>query len=114
MVAADDPYDPAALSRRFGEVQRFVTHRVVDLHGWQRWVDGHPVRRFEYLGESDETLFDEGELTEAEESEDLEVPDEETVMTIAAAWSVDPTTLDDRDDVPGEVLVGRLSSGAGR
>ncbi len=33
-------------------------------------------------------------------------------MRIAAAWSVDPTTLDDRDDVADEVLVGRAPGDA--
>lgn len=115
-LAEPESFDLAALSRRFGEVQRFATHRVVESHEWERWVDGQPVRRYGYLGESGEVRFNEGEPTEHDEDllpatdadpDDWELPDEERVMEIAAAWSVDPTTLDERDDVPDEGLLGR-------
>ena len=108
----DEFADLAALSARFGEAQRFGSHRVVDLHAWARWIDGHPSRRFQYLGETGEVQVDEGEVTEAEEPEDLEMPDEETVMAIAGDWSVDPTTLDDREDLSGDALLGRTAGGA--
>lgn len=39
-----DVVDLPSLSRRFGEVQMFATHRVVEYQEWQRWVDGSPVR----------------------------------------------------------------------
>ena len=108
--------DLAALSTRFGEVQRFATHRVVEAHEWERWVGGQPVRRYGYLGESGEIRFNEGEPTEQEEDllpdthadpDDWELADEDRVMEVAAAWSVDPTTLDDRDDVGDTGLLGR-------
>ena len=109
--------DLAGLSRRFGEVQRFATQRVVDAHEWERWADGQPLRRYGWLGESGEVRFNEGEPTEHDEDvlpdgdaewDDWEIADEERVMEIAAAWSVDPTTLDEGDGVPGEGLLGRL------
>ncbi len=101
--------DLAALSRRFGEVQKFATHRVVEYQEWQRWANGAPVRRYCWIGESGEIRFDEGTPAQAEGSiirqatfnedwDGLDFPDEETVMSVAEGWSVNPTTLDVRDD----------------
>jgi hypothetical protein len=111
--------DLAALSRRFGEAQKLATHRVVEYHEWQRWVDGSAVRRYCFVGDSNEISFDEGDPDDAEgsiaraedlasERDDVEYPNEETVMEIAASWSVDPTTLDERTDLPGTGLLGTL------
>ena len=66
-LAGPEEFDLGALSSRFGEAQRFVTHRVVEVHEWERWVDGQPVRRYGWLGESGEVLYDEGEPGELEE-----------------------------------------------
>jgi hypothetical protein len=112
--------DLPSLSRRFGEVQKFATHRVVDYQEWQRWVDGSPVRRYCWIGESGQIRFDEGEQASVEgnllRAEDLDgdwdafdFADEETVMAVAAQWSVDPTTLDERDDLPPRGLLGFLA-----
>jgi hypothetical protein len=112
--------DLPSLSRRFGEVQKFATHRVVDYQEWQRWVNGSPVRRYCWIGESGEIPFDEGEPVSAEgnllRAADLDgdwdasdFADEETVMAVAAQWSVDPTTLDERDDLPPRGLLGFLA-----
>lgn len=115
-LAAAGEFDLAALSTRFGEVQRFASHRVVEAHEWERWVDGSPVRRYGWLGESGELLFNEGEPGALDEDllpdsdadwSDWELADEERVMEIAGAWSVDPTSLDDRDDAPDDGLLGR-------
>ena len=103
-LASPDEFDLGALSSRYGEAQRFVTHRVVEAHEWERWVDGRPVRRFGWLGESGEVLYDEGEPGELE---DQEFADEELVMEIAGAWSIDPTRLDERADVDDTGLLGR-------
>jgi hypothetical protein len=35
--------------------------------------------------------------------------DEETVVAVAAAWSLDPTTLDERHDLPPRGLLGFLA-----
>lgn len=111
--------DLPSLSHRFGEVQKFATHRVVDYQEWQRWVDGSPVRRYCWIGLSGEIRFDEGEPISAEgnllRAADLDgdwdafdTADEETVMAVAAEWSINPTTLDERDDLPPHGLVGFL------
>lgn len=56
--------DLTMLSRRFGEAQKFSTHRVADYTEWQRWVDGLPVRRYcECCGD---IRFDEGDSARAE------------------------------------------------
>lgn len=110
--------DLAALSRRFGEAQSFATHRVVDLQEWQRWVDGSPVRRYRWIGESGEIELDEGTPAAAEAGiarradldrdwDELVFPDEDVVLNVAAEWSVDPMELDRRIDLPAEGLLGR-------
>ncbi|HEX9517015.1 MAG TPA: hypothetical protein VF940_12675 [Streptosporangiaceae bacterium] len=111
--------DLASLSRRFGEVQKFATHRVVEYQEWQRWVNGSLVRRYCWIGESGEIRFDEGEPISAEGNllraadlggdwEAFDFADEETVMAVAAEWSINPTTLDERDDLPPHGLLGFL------
>ncbi len=112
--------DLPSLSHRFGEVQKFATHRVVDYQEWQRWVDGSPVRRYCWIGESGEIRFDEGEPISAEgnllRAADLDgdwdafdLANEENVMAVAAEWSLNPTTLDERDDLPPRGLIGFLA-----
>jgi hypothetical protein len=97
------------LSGQFGEAQYYCTHRVVELHVWARGVQGRLIRGYGYIGERGETLWDEGEQTEAEGDlgfrffdersldataegywarTDLSFPDEEAVMRLAAAWSL--------------------------
>ncbi|HEY1325159.1 MAG TPA: hypothetical protein VGF32_33215 [Streptosporangiaceae bacterium] len=112
--------DLPSLSHRFGEVQKFATHRVVEYHEWQRWVDGLPIRRYCWIGESGEIRFDEGEPISAEGNllraadvdgdwDPFDVAGEETVMAVAAEWSINPTTLDERDDLPSRGLMGFLA-----
>jgi hypothetical protein len=115
-LASPGEFDLGALSSRFGEAQRFVTHRVVDAHSWERWVDGQPIRRYGWLGESGELEFNEGEPGELEQDllpdgaadwDDWEFADEERVIQLAGAWSVDPTRLDERADIDDTGLLGR-------
>ncbi len=117
------------LSRQFGEAQYFCTHRVVELHVWAKAVQGRLVRGYGWIGERGQTLWDEGEQTPAERDlgfrffderspdaagegywarQDLSFPDEEAVMRLAAVWSLDPTTLDQRFKEPGLGLLGAL------
>lgn len=110
--------DLAALSRRFGEAQKFATHRVVEYHEWQRWVGGLPVRR--YCMDCVDIRFDEGDPARAEGNlphaadldtgnwEDFDLATESTVMAVAAEWSIDPTTLEERDGLPPEGVLGIL------
>jgi hypothetical protein len=112
--------DLSSLSNRFGEVQKFATHRVVEYQEWQRWVNGSPVRRYCWIGESGEIRFDEGEPVSAEGNllramdldgdwDPFDFADEETVMAVAAEWSINPTTLDDRDNLSPLGLLGTLA-----
>ena len=107
----DREEDLASLSRRFGEAQLFSTHRVSDYDEWQRWVQGEPVRRYAFAGE---VLFDEGErdgadaqvVTAEQLDDDGRWPDEEMTIAKSREWSVDPTTLDERRDLPPTGLLG--------
>lgn len=118
--------DAAALSDRSGcEVHVFKTHRVVDLHAWARAEKGVVTRDFEFVGESGEIVKNAGPVTPAEEDDEgaadcaslsvgqvpfddegLKFPTEETVLAIAAAWSIDPMTLGGPDSRLG--VLGRL------
>jgi hypothetical protein len=98
----------ARLSAELGcEVQYFSTHRVVETHCWARAVDGELQRAYGYSGASGEVMVDFGEKTE-EEAEDLSLPDEGDVMTLAGQWSVDPSVLADISDG----FLGQLTDGA--
>ena len=115
------------LSRRFGEAQYYCTHRVIEMHVWARAVQGRLVRGYGWIGERGQTLWDEGEPTRAErdlgfrffderspeatgegywERTDLSFPDEGAVMRLAAAWSINPTTLDQQFSEPGLGVIG--------
>lgn len=113
------------LSRTFGEVQLFGTHRVVEFHCWSKAVNGKIVRGYAYASEVGETIWVYGEPTPAEPKNlfnslsteykanpeayagraDIDYANEETVTNIARAWSVDPTTLSERENVAGLGLV---------
>jgi hypothetical protein len=121
--AEGGPPDIAELSDRLGtEVQFFATHRVVEAHFWERAVEGRLVRSFRYVGETGEITHWYGEPdatelaaglpatydTEAEpEDQPNVVVDEDDVMTVAAAWSLDPTKLDG-EAAPGPLHVAAL------
>jgi hypothetical protein len=112
--------DIAELSARLGtEVQFFATHRMVEAHFWERAVEGRLVRSFRYVGETGEITRwygqpDATELTiglpptydtDAEpEDQPNVVVDEDDVMTVAAAWSLNPSHLDGQP-APGPLHV---------
>ena len=117
------------LSRQFEEAQYFGTHRVIEKHVWGRAVQGRLVRGYGWIGERGKTLWDEGDQTPEERGlgfrffgerspdaakegywarEDLSYPNEECVLRLAAAWSLDPTTLDQRFQMPGLGVLGKL------
>ncbi len=111
------PQHVAAISERLGgEVQYFGSHRVVDYHAWCRADRGTIARAYAYVGDAGETLAVIGDPSEeelelgldfrdtrtmtdadwealSEEDHDVAFPDEDHVMQIAGAWSVDPTGL---------------------
>lgn len=115
------------------EVQYFWTHRVVEGHGWARARPSGLERAYSYLGESGEKLLDEGPPTaeeralgfaffdpsspEAEvdgywERDDLTYASEEHVILLASRWSLDPTSLDERELEVGEGLLGEFEAPA--
>ena len=101
--------DVAELSTVLGtEVQAFATHRVVEAHYWQRAVDGSLVRAFGYVGERDEVTRAHGEPDETERRLNLDAETvlvgEGDVMAVAAAWSIDPTSVDGRP-APGPLVM---------
>lgn len=116
-LASLEQFDFKQLSRRFGEVQRFLTFGVTDLHQWERWVDGELVRRFG--AEADVLLFEIGEQPEEETPVRLRRPDagtaaprmadEDMVLEIAERWSVNPMTLDARTSLPVDGWLGGLT-----
>jgi hypothetical protein len=103
----------------FPDFYYFGTHRVVDFHSWVRVSDRKIQRAYAYLGERGETLYESGSKTEEEialgfdffdersheaaseayfEREDLRYPNEEDVMRISAAWTINTQTLDQRTE----------------
>jgi len=121
-----------SLSRQLRTVvQCFQTHRVVEAHTWGWAENGNLMRLYGYVGERGETLFDIGDQTDAEGSlgfrffddrspeasdpkidywarDDLTFPDECHVMQLAGKWSIDPTTLDEREMDAADGWVGEV------
>ncbi|WIM94608.1 hypothetical protein ACTOB_006647 [Actinoplanes oblitus] len=106
--------DVVALSATLDtEVQYFATHRVTELHRWQRAVRGDLVRAFGYVGQTGEVTSWFGEPGPAEREAGLPgtLDDESTVLVaerdvfrVAGAWSIDPTTL--TGPAPGPLRIG--------
>ncbi|HWN96311.1 MAG TPA: hypothetical protein VNT99_14855, partial [Methylomirabilota bacterium] len=115
------------LSQQLGEVQFFSRNRAVSHHGWARLNDGKVLRAYVWAGE---TLWEQGALTEAErglklrcltytESSDILGYAErellslntERVVRLAAAWSLDPTSIGGVDleskGIAGDLLHGK-------
>lgn len=100
-------------ARLHTEVQFFATHRVTELHRWQRAVDGDLVRAFGYVGQIGEVTSWHGDPDDAERAAGLPavLDDEATVLVseqdvlrVAHAWSIDPTGLDARP-APGPLRI---------
>ncbi len=107
------------LSRRFGEVQYFATHRGVGLDAWVKAVAGRIIRVY---CESENGVIDQGELTLEEEElgfsrrsnsstsdddfEGIKLVGEEDVMRLAGKWSINPQELDAYDSV-GAGFIGK-------
>ena len=123
---ADDPRETLSrLSAQFAEAQAFSTHRVTEAHYWMLARNGGIIRAFYYVGDIGELLTDVGALTPVEEGLGINVsgladitpdslpndfypPTEDDVMTIAAAWSVDPIKLDTNTPAPGPGILVRV------
>ena len=123
LLRPDTTVDVVGLSARLHtEVQFFATHRVTELHRWQRAVDGDLVRAFGYVGQTGEVTSWHGDPDPAERDAGLPAAlDEETtvlvsesdVLKVANAWSIDPTTLAGRP-APGPLRVGAADQPTGR
>lgn len=93
------------LSLSFGEACYFGTHRVVEYHAWAKSINGKLVRAYGYLGETGETIINQGEISKEElennliftdlDVEEPNLPDEEDVLFIAKKWTVDPLMEND-------------------
>lgn len=111
----DGPVDVTRLSATLGtEVQFFATHRVCELHRWQRAADGELIRAFGYVGQTGEVTSWYGKPDPAEraagvpgklEPETTVLISEHDVLRVADAWSIDPTTLTGRP-APGPLRIG--------
>jgi len=121
---------PPSFGRRAAEVAAslgtdvcyFATHRVVEAHAWALARPGGLARAYYWVGESGETVHDEGAVTADEReieiaftfpSDDTDVDDphrtmpcEEHVMALAAKWSIDPSSLGDRNLDVADGLLG--------
>jgi len=114
------------LSKKYGECQFFLTHRVVEYHAWVQAKEGEITRSYVYFAEEG-TLDISGKPTDIEKGlhlvntfseesneegywdrEDLCIPDEELVMKIAEGWSsANPRRLDKDTEVTALGLVGK-------
>ena len=101
-------------ARLHAEVQFFGTHRVTELHRWQRAADGDLIRAFGYVGQTGDVTSWHGDPDPAERAAGLPAAfDDETtvlvseqdVLRVADAWSIDPATLTGRA-APGPIRVG--------
>ena len=115
LMRPETSVDVVGLSAALGaEVQFFATHRVTELHRWQRAAEGELIRTFGYVGQTGEVTSWHGEPDPAEREAGLPgVLDDETtvlvgekdVLAVAGAWSIDPTTLTGRP-APGPLRIG--------
>ena len=111
----DVAVDVTELSARLHtEVQFFATHRVTELHRWQRAANGELVRAFGYVGQTGDVTSWHGDPDPAEraaglpgilDSEATVLVSEHDVLRVADAWSIDPTTLTGRP-APGPLRIG--------
>ena len=114
------------LSAKLGHVQFFLSDRVLYHHAWVRAQDGLIQRAYAWAGE---TLWNQGPMTMAEMELGLhclqygdstgadEFPpppfiqtNTEKIMVLAANWSIDPLTVDQRALGLGQGLAGEVSS----
>lgn len=118
------------LGKIFDPVFYFGTHRVVGFHAWARIDKGKISRAYAFDGDQGITIWDKGEQTSEEkklgfkffadvppqgqeqgyrERKDLRFPDEEDVMSIAEAWTLNPTKIDQMNLPESVGLVGKAS-----
>lgn len=100
LTLAPDLLDESA--KKFSELQYFSTQRVSEYHAWVKYVDGMLVRGYGWCGCDGEVLMNRGALTPEEERlgfanlitstaddpEKVQLPTEDHVLEIAAAWGI--------------------------
>jgi hypothetical protein len=95
---------PTKMLKRLSEVcheaQFYASYRIVDAYTWSRAKNGAIIRAYEYVGSEGETLTNIGPTTLAERGINFEFPDEDDVLKVAGAWSVDPSKLDETISTP--------------
>jgi hypothetical protein len=92
-------------SAPFDEFCFFGSHSVSDYYAWAKFARGELIRAYESSGDEG-VMINEGEITaeesalkfdelpatnEGEWDEDDRFPEEDDVIDIAKAWSIDPT-----------------------
>ncbi len=116
------------LSHRLGEVHFFARHRAVSHHAWAQLDHGQVLRAYAWAGE---TLWNQGPMTKAEQDlklrclsytqssetlglarSELLAANTDKVVRLAAAWSIDPTTLEgstlEAKGIAGDLLHSKL------
>jgi hypothetical protein len=104
------------IGQTFDAVFFFCTHRIVEYHAWARVDKGKISRAYAYLGERGESIWNIGEKTIEEQNlkfkffadephegegddywkrEDLTFPDEDDVIKIAEAWTLNPLEFEE-------------------
>lgn len=99
------------LSQRFGETHFYASHRGVSYAAWARAKAGQVERAFSFVPEM-ERPWQLGEADAAEQALDLPArdffADEDDVVRLAAAWSLDPTVLDREPPTEAKGWIGEL------
>jgi hypothetical protein len=110
------------LSRKLGQIQFFSANRPLNHHAWALIDKGRVLRAYAWAGE---TLWNQGTMTAAEkdlklscfdyvDTVDFEQKDQlalnaERVPLLASRWSVDPTSIDERQFKSSFGITGELS-----
>ncbi|MEO6035808.1 MAG: hypothetical protein ABIQ35_11180 [Verrucomicrobiota bacterium] len=111
------------LSRKLGHVQFFSTNRFAHHHAWALIDKGRVFRAYAWAGE---TLWNQGPMTAAEkdlklscfdyatgrgnfDQKDSLMMNTERVPQLASRWSVDPSSIDERQFKTGYGITGDLS-----
>lgn len=98
------------LSREYGEAQFFLTHAGTQSHTYIRYANGKMIRNFHC--EEGEILMNEGTPVNSEQSLDFSnsLPDDNTVLNIAAEWSINPSLLHETrySNTEGQGTIGYL------
>jgi hypothetical protein len=116
------------LSRVLGQVQFYSCHRALNHHAWVRAEGGHILRAYAWAGE---TLWNQGPVTQpeielglkclgyGERAAPMDLPggagegaqpsNAEKVISLAARWSLDPSTIEESMVRMGLGVAGELT-----